>query len=124
MRDVIYHITQAEQWAKAVEAGQYTAESLVTEGFIHCSTAAQVVGVANRFYAGQRGLVLLCIDHQRVSADVAFETPINPETRRPEAGSSELFPHIYGPLNLEAVVEVVPFEAGADGTFTLPAGVG
>jgi uncharacterized protein (DUF952 family) len=67
--------------------------------------------------------VLLCIDRQRVSADVAFETPINPETRQPEAGSSELFPHIYGPLNLEAVVEVVRFEAGADGMFTLPDGV-
>lgn len=124
MRHVIYHITQAEAWAKAVEAGQYTAESLKTEGFIHCSTAAQVVGVANQLFMGQRGLVLLCVDLQRVSVDVAFETPINPETRQPEQGSSELFPHIYGPLNLEAVVEVVPFEPGGDGMFTLPDGVG
>ncbi len=59
---MILHITSSAEWEKARVRGEYTAPSLVTEGFIHCSTPAQAADTANLFFRGQRGLVLICID--------------------------------------------------------------
>jgi uncharacterized protein (DUF952 family) len=110
----IYHITTRAAWEAARQAGQYTAPSLAQEGFIHASTLAQVVDTANRFYAGQPGLVLLAIDVAAVAPPVRFD----PVTTH---GAEQRFPHVYGPLNLDAVAQVIDFEPGADGTFSLPA---
>ncbi len=112
----IYHITARQDWEAARQAGQYTAPSLAQEGFIHTSTLAQVADTANRFYAGQTGLVLLAIDAEALRSPLRFD----PVTTH---GVEQAFPHIYGPLNLEAVVGVVPFEPAADGTFALPPGL-
>lgn len=112
----IYHITARADWEKAQAAGQYTAESLGSEGFIHASTLEQVVHTAHRYYQGRHGLVLLVIDPERAKPEVRFD-PVQLE------GQETRFPHIYGPLNLDAVVDVLPFEPGADGEFTLPGGV-
>ncbi|MEA4909813.1 MAG: DUF952 domain-containing protein [Chloroflexi bacterium] len=98
---VLLHITPLTDWQNAQKTGLYQADSLNTEGFIHCSTQEQIDGVAERFYRGRSGLVVLVIDQQRVEAEIRFE---NLE------GGSQLFPHIYGPLNLDAVIEVRPFE--------------
>ncbi len=106
----LFHITRRADWQKALEEGAYQADTLASQGFIHCSTRAQVVSVANRIYHGQHDLVLLEIDSRRVQPEIRFE---NLE------GGTELFPHIYGPLNLEAVEKVVEFKPGPDGTFTL-----
>uniref|UniRef100_A0A2P0ZGA5 DUF952 domain-containing protein n=1 Tax=[Tolypothrix] sp. PCC 7415 TaxID=373957 RepID=A0A2P0ZGA5_9CYAN len=106
----ILHITPAEQWEKAKIIGSYCADSLDTEGFIHCSEANQVVKVANRFFFNQKGLVLLFIDAGKVKAEVRYE----------EAEIGELFPHIYGELNIDAVFQVIDFEPGEDGLFELP----
>jgi uncharacterized protein (DUF952 family)/uridine phosphorylase len=108
---LIYHITTFTSWGKARKAGRYTASSLVDEGFIHCSTAGQVVSVANELYAGQSDLVLLVIDERRVRPEVRYEDCY---------ATGQLFPHIYGPLNLAAVVGVLPFPAGKDGRFQPP----
>jgi uncharacterized protein (DUF952 family) len=86
---------------------------LESQGFIHASTAAQVVATADRYYRGQDGLVLLCIDPGRVEAPVKHEAA----GERPDAG---LFPHIYGPLNLDAVERAVAFPCRADGSFEMP----
>lgn len=95
----IYHITTLEQWQKAMELGSYEADSLATEGFIHCSTEDQVAGVLDRYYKGQTGLVKLTIERSKVERPLIFEL----------AGSiNEVFPHIHGPLNLDAVVAVNP----------------
>jgi uncharacterized protein (DUF952 family) len=107
----LYHITPQTDWQKALSDGCYTADSLEREGFIHCSTRAQVIATADRFYHGQAGLLLLVIDPQRLGAEVKYETP---------PGTSEAFPHIYGPLNLEAVVKALDFPPRADGSFTFP----
>jgi uncharacterized protein (DUF952 family) len=110
---IIYHLTASDHWAAALALGSYTADSLTSEGFIHCSKAEQMVHTANHYYSGQHGLFLLAIDPARVAAEIRFENL---------SGGSELFPHIYGPLNLEAVRAVLPFEPEADGRFThLPA---
>lgn len=93
----IYHITTAAAWEKAQLEGAYTADSLATEGFIHCSTTDQVAGVLDRYYKGQTGLIKLTIDKSKVTSPLIFElaTSIN-----------EVFPHIHGPINLSAIVKV------------------
>lgn len=112
--EVILHITTSEAWRQAVELGVYRAASLSSEGFIHCSRPGQVLQVANTIFRGQKGLVLLYIDRGRVAAPVRDE---NLE------GGADRFPHIYGPLNLDAVCLVVNFAPGLDGQFELPAGL-
>ena len=81
------------------------------EGFIHCSTRDQVIQVANARFRGQSGLVLLLIDSDKVTAEIIDE---NLE------GGPQLFPHIYGELNTDAVAQVAEFAPDADGFFTLP----
>ena len=103
------HITTRR--AEAQAEGRYAAPSLDSQGFIHCSAPAQVLGVANFLYAGQPDLVLLVIDPARLSAELRWEEY--------EPGSP-YFPHLYGPLNLDAVIRVLPFPPAADGTFQLP----
>ena len=92
----IYHITTTAAWEQALLEGAYTADSLVIEGFIHCSTADQVAGVLDRYYKGQTNLVKLTIDKSKVTSPLIFElaTSIN-----------EVFPHIHGPINVSAVVK-------------------
>jgi uncharacterized protein (DUF952 family) len=116
---IVLHLTQRQAWEQAQAAGEYGGDTLDTQGFIHCSTARQMLGVANRFFRGQTGLALLCIETEKVKPPVIFEHPINPDSGEVEPGA-EQFPHIYGPLNLDAVVQVFDFPPNADGTFTLP----
>ena len=111
---MILHIAHRDKWTAAQAAGDYRADSLLTEGFIHCSTPEQVLGPANERFRGQSDLALLVIDPDRLAADLVYEDSY---------GTGQVFPHIYGPLNLDAVVRVVPFPPGPDGRFALPAGV-
>ena len=109
---MIYHIASRVMWSAAVESGAYTADSLKSEGFIHCSDIDQVLRVANTWYSGQHGLVLLIIDPGRLVPEVRWE----PGTDKPE----ELFPHLYGTLNPDAVTEILDFEPDRRGVFTMP----
>jgi len=115
---MIFHITTRKDWEAAQAKGEYIAESLGTEGFIHCSTLAQVLPVAARYYKGQSGLVLLVIEPTLLSSDLKWEPP----TGGTPAGVPEgdQFPHVYGPIHGAAVVDVVDFIYGTDGQFTLP----
>jgi uncharacterized protein (DUF952 family) len=93
----VYHITTEAAWTKAQEVGEYTADSLAIEGFIHCSSEAQVAGVLDRYYKGQTNLVKLTIDKSKVAYPLIYEL----------AGSiNEVFPHIHGPINISAVISV------------------
>lgn len=98
----ILHVSTREAWGRALAAGAYRAESLATEGFIHCSTRAQLPGVVERYYRGRTGLIVLRIDAGKVTPPLRWEAP--------KSMPDERFPHLYGPLNTEAVVEVVPLE--------------
>ena len=109
---IIYHITPRTRWEAALSTGWFAADSLRTEGFIHCSTAEQVVATANRLFKGTPDLVVLCIDTDSVQAEIRYE---NLE------GGTSLFPHVYGPLANGWVRAVHPFPPAADGSFTLPA---
>ena len=106
----ILHITSRTEWEKAKNLGTYRSDSLASEGFIHCSTAAQVIGSANRFFKDRSDLVILSIDPDRVTSKILDEG----------IESNHLFPHIYGELNIDAVLRVTDLEAGADGVFVLP----
>lgn len=108
---VIFHITRDDAWNSSAVAGIYRTKMFPIEGFIHCSTREQVIQVANLRFRGQTGLVLLSIDTDKVTAEILYE---NLE------GGQQMFPHIYGELNLDAVVQVAEFEPGTDGYFSLP----
>ncbi len=106
---MIFHITPRSHWQQAQQVGEYRAASLETEGFIHCSKAEQVVWVANQFYRGVADLVLLQIDPAKLTAELRYDV----------IETGEQFPHLYGALNLDAVVQTIEFAPQADGTFSL-----
>lgn len=108
--NTILHITHRQAWATAKDLGTYRSDSLDSEGFIHCSTVVQVIGSANRFFTGQTDLVILKIDVDRVTPEIRYEGE----------DSNNLFPHIYGALNLDAVVGSIDLESNPDGSFILP----
>jgi uncharacterized protein (DUF952 family) len=118
----LYHITTRQQWIEASRQGRYVPPSLAEEGFIHCSTSRQILPVARQFYQGQRGLVLLVVDPARLVSEVKWE--------RPSGGSapgglseSDTFPHIYGPIDIYAVLQALDFEPNGEGEFSLPPGL-
>jgi len=109
----IYHIARAGDWEQAQADGVYTTSSvgrtLAEEGFIHASQASQVTRTANKFYRDAPGdLVVLVIDTGRLRAELRYEDV---------PGADLPFPHIYGPLNADAVIAVRPLLPGPDGTF-------
>ncbi|MBS7615775.1 DUF952 domain-containing protein [Candidatus Bathyarchaeota archaeon] len=107
---IILHIAKQEQWEQAKGTGVYTGDTFESEGFIHCSTPKQIIKVANALFHGQKGLVLLVIDSDKVKSKILYEG----------VEGSERYPHIYGPLNIDAIVKVLKFEPKEDGTFKLP----
>ncbi len=113
-RSPLLHISTPDDWAAAQHARVYPADSLETEGFIHLSTPAQLLIPANERYAGRTDLILLVIDATRLRAPLVFEDSY---------GSGIEFPHVYGPIDLEAVERVVSFPPRPDGTFELPVGL-
>lgn len=108
----IVHLCPQTVWLAALSSGEYRPASLDSEGFIHCSRPEQVTAVANRFYRGLTGLVLLWIDPRQVAAEIRWEP-----------ADGQVFPHIYGSLNITAVLAVREFDPGPDGVFYQPVGL-
>ncbi len=98
--ETIFHMAMPDDWAAAFQTGEYTmstrGRTLQEEGFIHASTREQIEATANRFYADVEQLVLLSIDPRKVPHEIKWEAPA--------PSVEELFPHIYGPLPIGAVV--------------------
>ncbi len=92
---MIYHVVSQTDWQQALEQGYYDAPSLDLEGFIHTSEQQQVAGVLERYYQNQTGLLLLHIDESKLTAPLKYENA---------PSVNEAFPHIYGRLNIDAVV--------------------
>lgn len=116
---MIFHITSKQEWNDAQSRGEYIAPSLAGEGFIHCSTEKQILNVANAFYRGRTDLVMLVVDETRLSSEVKWEPPAGPKSD--SISEADLFPHVYGPIDLKAVASVVDFPPDpATGTFSLP----
>lgn len=102
---LIVHLCTQIAWQTDTDR-PYQADSLSQVGFIHCSHPDQILVVANQFYQGISGLILLWIDLQKVNAEIRWE-PADGQT----------FPHIYGALNRDAVVAVTQFPCDQDGVF-------
>ncbi len=93
---LIYHITTNENWEKYRTRPSYQTESLATEGFIHCSYENQLEGVLKRYYSGQKSVLILTIDTDKLRSKLVEE---------PSTGG-EIYPHLYGRLNHNAVVKI------------------
>jgi uncharacterized protein (DUF952 family) len=91
---IIYHIVKPEVWEKFKDGKFYEAESLQTEGFIHCSFAQQIETVLNRYYKDTERILLLEIETEKLTSELINE---------PSTGG-EIYPHIYGKINAEAIV--------------------
>jgi uncharacterized protein (DUF952 family) len=105
----IYHLVPRSQWEKA-PAGPFEAESLKTEGFIHCSNGDQVARVANLFFAGEADLVVLGIDADSLGTLLRDE----------DIGTGEPFPHVYGPIERSAILEVKTLSRGPENLWFFP----
>jgi uncharacterized protein (DUF952 family) len=111
----LFHIAERAAWEDAQAAGSYRVSTLgvtlAEQGYIHCSLRPQVRGVADAFFAGVDDLVLLVIDSDRLTVPVRYEAP---------TPGAELYPHIYGPLPVAAVTDVIALTRDPDGTLALP----
>ncbi len=94
---MIYHITTKLEWEHALTIGKYEAASLQKEGFIHMSHLHQIEGVLERYFQGKTDLVKLNVDETKLIAEIKNE--LSPSLQ-------ETFPHVYGAINLDAVVDV------------------
>jgi len=95
---IIYHVTTAAEWNAAKQKGFYEAASLKEEGFIHCSQEHQVAGILGRYFADKTGLVKLVIDTDKLTSRFVFDW---------STSIRDTFPHVYGPLNVDAVIDVI-----------------
>ncbi|MEX0956993.1 MAG: DUF952 domain-containing protein [Rhizobiaceae bacterium] len=111
MATFIYKICPAALWREAEAAGQFDGAPVdIADGFIHFSTAEQVVETAERHFAGQDGLLLIALDEAKLGGSLKYE---------PSRGGA-LFPHLYQPLPMSAVVWVRPLPLGSDGRRVFP----
>lgn len=94
MTQPIFHLANPADAQRFSETGTYAAASLDTEGFIHCCSAEQLAGVIQRYYADADELVVLGIDASELTANLIYENTV---------GGEELFPHVYGEINRQAV---------------------
>ncbi|WP_442604180.1 DUF952 domain-containing protein [Paenibacillus sp. KN14-4R] len=107
---MIFHIISRIDWNLLKDKDIYEPASIAEEGFIHCSTQNQVIGVAESFYKGKDDLLLLAIAEDRVHAKVVFEDLYD---------LGQKYPHIYGALNLDAVEHIYHLKMNPNGAFEL-----
>lgn len=104
---ITLHLAPIDVWQSQAGAEQYEPEAFAREGFIHCTDGEQrLIEVGNRYYASDpRRFCCLSLDRTRIAARVIYEDP------------EQVYPHIYGPLNVDAIVEVREVLRADDGTF-------
>ena len=106
----IYHIASKEAWKNQIQDGCYNPPSLSSEGFIHCSPFDEILETARVWFSGQDNLIVLGIDPDKIPGKVRYELA---------PGRSSLMPHIYGPLPVDAVSQILSLSQGPDGKFIL-----
>jgi uncharacterized protein (DUF952 family) len=94
MDEIIYHITEKAYFESQIESGEYFSPTFDTENFIHLSTKNQVSATLERYYSGKKGLVLLQIKVANLKKKLKYEL----------ASNGEFFPHLYGPINKDAIL--------------------
>lgn len=106
---IIQHITTQKDWTLAKEKKEYDFCALKKEGFIHCSFPEQTIATANRFFTNISDLLVLDIDSSKCQSEIKIEKAFDID---------ESFPHIYGPINIDAVVKVNRLVKSEEGRFT------
>ena len=102
MSERLHHLVSAAEWAE-VGDDTYRPASLASEGFVHFSTADQIPATSLRYYADVTDLLVLSVDADAVTAEIRWE----------DLHGTGVFPHLYGPLPMAAVVTVTPYTPGA-----------
>ena len=111
MNKTVCCLTTVDKWNHSKNEGVYLDKSLDSEGFIHCSYPNQLVKVANKHFKGIENVLILCIDSRKLDCEVVEEDLSN---------LNELYPHIYGSINIEAVTSIINFQSDSYGVFSLP----
>lgn len=110
-REPIYHVARREEWQSAADGAEYAPAGYPGEGFIHLCEAGSLAEVGNRYFRGLLGLVILQVDPLKVRPPIRYEDLL---------GGGLAYPHIYGPINLDAVQRVLDFTPNSDGGFDPP----
>jgi uncharacterized protein (DUF952 family) len=108
---MIYHITTLDEWETAKNQGHYNSKTIDEEGFIHCSFKSQLIRVANTFFSTQDNLLILEIDEKKLDSILKVESAID---------VNDNYPHIYGKINLDAIVNTLPLARIGREDFILP----
>lgn len=113
MERYIYRIESIESWAiiSHPKGSGLILGELSTEGFIHCSNRETLLLPANKYYKGRTDLVVLEIDTAKIDAEIRYEDL---------KGSGIAYPHVFSPININAVERVLDFPCNEDGSFSLP----
>lgn len=101
--------TNIENWPEIEKTGIYNPDSIITDGFIHCTRPSQMFFVANKYYENEHMLLWL-IDPARLTSPLKYEGTLN----------SNLYPHVYGPINMSAVIDTKEMKPNPDGTYDIP----
>ncbi len=109
---LIYHVTTRENWEEAIKKGVYNHASLQTDGFIHASDKDDLLITAELYFKELDDLVLLAIDPEKVTSPIKYELVDE---------RNSLFPHIFGPVNIDSIVDAPPFVKNNSGKFEFPA---
>lgn len=104
----LYHLATADCWNRQQQSDGYEPDAFRSEGFVHCCTREQLAGVASRYYRNSADLMLLVLDQGKLRAELIFENTM---------GGTEQFPHLYGPVNRDAIVSMHPCAVTSDGEF-------
>lgn len=108
--DLIFHITTREAWKEYQTNGNYEPESLESDGFIHFTTGDMLEETANRLFPEQDRILLLVIDVSTLGENIKYE-------KDEETGNR--YPHLYGPLSTNAVIDKIDVSAEKDGSFNI-----
>ncbi len=108
---VLVHLCPTDDWSAAQNSGELRPESLTSVGFVHLSTPEQVHLPANRLYRGREDLLLLHIDPARLDSPIRWELGVATDP------TAMVFPHLYGALPVDAVINVTSYLPGPDGAF-------
>jgi uncharacterized protein (DUF952 family) len=108
---LIYKVTSQSEWASAESVGVFAGAPVdFQDGFIHFSTEAQLRETVEKHFQGQADLLVLSVEIDRLGHEINWEA----------SRGGQLFPHLYAPLSIEAVVEVIDLPIGKDGCFIFP----
>lgn len=108
----LFHIAKNNQWDDGLKSGFYGKFSIVKDGFIHCSTFDQLLHVANNNLKNiKEKLIILCIDTDKLKSEIKWEKNKN---------NGIIFPHVYGLINIDCVIEVIDFLKDENGDFFIP----